>query len=130
MKRYVAHKLFLAILLATVLAVFGSMLIMQWSLKHGFLRFVHTIEKEGIPRLAAALEDEYRKTSSWDRLTDSPSRWFHLIATTLPGGNPSLREMPEVPPPGISPMSPPGLLPPHLTHQFDRRLFLQDADGS
>lgn len=119
MRLGITHKLFFVILLATALAVIASTLVMQWNINRGFLRFVNSIETDGIPRMAAALEEEYRQTMSWDGLKKTPMRWLHIIATTLPEGGtvtPDLDSLPD-------------LFPPHLTQQFDRRLFLQDSEG-
>ena len=56
----VTHKLFPVILMAAGLAVISSALIMQWSLGRGFLKFVNSMEKLGISRLAVRLEENYR----------------------------------------------------------------------
>ncbi len=130
MKIGVTHKLFLVILTAAILAVVSSALIMQWSLSRGFLAFVNSMEKKGISRLAAELEENYRTEQSWDFLRRDPARWRRLVVASLPDA---------VPPPPEDKISPdvsrkhfdtdkPRPLPPHLARQFDQRLFLLDAD--
>lgn len=122
MRLGITHKLFFAILLATTLAVIASTSVMQWSINRGFLHFINAIETEGIPRMALALEEEYEKTLSWDGLKNSPMRWLHIMATTLPH---QTELTPDLPPP-LSP----DLFPPPLTQQFDRRIFLLDENGA
>lgn len=118
MKIGVTHKLFLVILTAAGLAVISSALIMQLSLGRGFLRFVNTMDKTGISRLAAELEGSYRTEQSWEFLLRDPARWRQLVAASLP----------EAPPPEGFDGDKPRPLPPHLARHFGQRLFLLDAD--
>lgn len=139
MKIGVTHKLFLVILTAAGLAVICSSLIMQWRLNRGFLKYVNSIEKTGVSRLACKLEESYRRELSWDFLTRDPERWRQLVFTSLPMEERPPGEdaphppdgMPDREPPGQPyghrPPHPHGLLPPHLARQFDQRLFLLDA---
>src|SRR5512133_2177539 len=129
MKTGVTHKLFLAILMATGLAVISSVLIMHWSLGRGFLKYVNAMEKSGISRLAVRLEDTYSKDKNRLALRHDPERWRHLIAASLPEA--------DLPPREKSPTSPQAEqaevdsgkpLPPRLVRHFDQRLFLLDAD--
>jgi len=146
MKIGVTHKLFLSILMAAGLAVISSVLIMQWSLNRGFLKYVNAIEKSGISRLANRLESRYLTEGSWNFLRSNPEQWRQLVFAALPmeGRPPMENRVPEAgmpPPPGKMPLEAPpperpggdnphphGLLPRHLAHQFDERLFLLDAD--
>jgi two-component system, OmpR family, sensor histidine kinase BaeS len=140
MKIGVTHKLFLSILMAAGLAVISSVLIMQWSINRGFLRYVNTIEKSGISRLANRLENCYRTERSWDFLRRDPAQWRQLVFASLPMEEHPPRERMPPPPEAMPNEAPPerpkdnkpphhdGLLPPHLARQFDERLFLLDAD--
>lgn len=147
MKIGVTHKLFLSILMAAGLAVVCSVLIMQWSLNRGFLKYVNSIESSGVSRLASKLEERYRAEGNWSFLRRNPAQWRQLVAASLPlevmppgkdmpppGGMPPPREgnhpgAPPEPPPGEkSPHH--GMLPPHLARQFDERLYLLDGDRS
>jgi len=139
MKISVTHKLFLAILTAAGLAVISFALIMQWSLDRGFLKFINTVEKSGVSRLAAKLEEQYRIEHSWGNLQRNPDMWRQLIMSTMPeahhrpgermpGGPPPEEHMPNGSSPEQSGGDGPGPMPPQLVHNFDHRLFLLDAD--
>lgn len=129
MKTGVTHKLFLVILMATGLAVVSSALIMHWSLNRGFLKYVNSMEKTGISRLAAKLEENYRADRNWTLLQSDSARWRGLIAAALPetdlptGDKTETRLQPERA--GAGNDKP---LPPHLVRYFDQRLFLLDAN--
>lgn len=130
MKIGVTHKLFMIILTATGLAVASSVLIMQWSLGRGFLKFVNTMGKTGITRLAAELEGGYRTEQSWEFLRRDPARWRQLVAASLPDEPPPQPEekMPAGTPPERFDDGKQGPLPHYLARHFDQRLFLLDAD--
>lgn len=130
MKLNITGKLFFAIFLAASLAVVCSALIMQWNLNRGFLRLINDMEKSGVSRLATKLENEYRTESGWDSILRNPMKWRQMVDASFP-------ELKPPPPPtaGVRPpdrpehnaSQPPDILPPHLAHQFSRRLFLLDA---
>ena len=130
MKISVTHKLFMVILTAAGLAVISSVLIMQWSLGRGFLKFVNTMEKTGITRMAAELEGGYRTEQSWEFLRRDPARWGQLVAASLPDAPPPRpdEKMPAGTPPERFDGGKRGPLPQHLARHFDQRLFLLDAD--
>ena len=65
MKISITHRLFLAIILAAGMAVISMVLIMQWSMRQGFLRYLNTMEKTGVSRLARSLEEGYAHESGW-----------------------------------------------------------------
>ncbi len=129
MKLNITGKLFLAIFLAASLAVVSSALIMQWNLNRGFLRLINDMEKSGISRLAARLEKEYQPEAGWDSILRDPMTWRQIVDASFP-------EIKPPPPDGMHPPDrpennaslPPDVLPPHLAHQFGRRLFLLDAN--
>jgi len=131
MKISITHRLFLAILTAAGLAVISLVLIMQWNLSRGFLRFVNATEKAGVARLAARLERKYDAVLNWDFLILEPDAWRQLVVSSLPDAAPPAQGPPPGPPPehfgpGNAPQRPG--LPPHLARDFDQRLFLLDAD--
>ena len=129
MKLNITGKLFLAIFLAASLAVVSSALIMQWNLNRGFLRLINDMEKSGISRLAARLEKEYQPEAGWDSILRDPMTWRQMVDASFP-------EIKPPPPDGMHPPDrpennaspPPDVLPPHLAHQFSRRLYLLDAN--
>jgi two-component system sensor histidine kinase BaeS len=128
MKIGVTYKLFLVILMAAGLAVVSSALIMQWSLDRGFLKFVNAMEKAGISRLAAKLEESYRSEQNWESLRHDPAQWQRLVVAALPDeGPPPGERMPHGPPPEHLVGDRVKPLPPHMRH-FHQRLFLLDAE--
>jgi len=139
MKIGVAHKLFLVILTAAALSVFSAVLIMQWSLSRGFLKFINSVEQSGVSRLAGKLEEFYRSEQNWELLKRDPVRWNHLVSTSLPEAGPPQREhrpgetLPEVrrpdgPPPDHIPGDNHGPTPPHISRHFGQRLYLLDSN--
>ena len=123
MQLSITKKLFLAILAAASLAVISMVLIMQWSLDRGFLRFVNTTEKTSVSLLSQRLEENYSHEHNWDFVRNDPLRWRQLVIAALPEEGP--------PPPdclknGMAP--PPRSLPPPIVRHFTHRLFLLDAD--
>ncbi|MDG4475192.1 ATP-binding protein [Thiovibrio frasassiensis] len=140
MRISITHKLFLAISLAAAVAVISLVLAMQWSMKQGFLRYLNTIEKTGVSRLAASLEEGYRRESGWGFVLHHPAMWQRLIMTSIPEGGmppppgppPELLAGPaaNLPPPlGMDEKAPHRPLPPRLLHHFEQRFFLLDAGG-
>lgn len=132
MKTGITYRLFLAILLAASLAVVSMVLIMQWSLSRGFLRYVNTVEKNSASRLAAKLEEGYGRDLSWDFVSREPARWREVVIASLPEeGHLPPEDAPQASPP-LPPAGdgnpPPRPLPPHLAHNFTQRLFLLDAN--
>lgn len=131
MKTGITYRLFLAILLAAGLAVVSMVLIMQWSLSRGFLRYINTVEKSSVSLLAAKLEEGYGRELSWDFVRRDPARWRQVVIASLPEEAPPPPEdashtSPPLPPAGEG-GPPPRPLPPHLAHNFAQRLFLLDA---
>lgn len=84
MKIMIKYRLFFAMLAATGAAVLSMFLIMQWSIGHGFLTYVNTMEKERLDRLSEVLEQRYAENGNWEFLKKSPQTWFLLIARTQP----------------------------------------------
>lgn len=146
MKIGITHKLFLAILTASILAVASMVIIMQWKLDRGFLNYINTTEQAGLSRLADKLERGYASAGSWDFLRLDQHYWRRAIneSMNIPPFDvtpPGQRDkMPQGPPPEPllhpprpnqfpGPDGPPrALLPPHLARDIDQRLFLLDAD--
>ena len=138
MKVGVAHKLFLVILTAAALSVLSAVLIMQWSLSRGFLKFINTTEQAGVSRMAGKLEEIYRSEQNWEFLKRDPARWNNLVTASMPEvGPPPGDRRHEGPPPDPqgSDYVPPdhrpgdnhGPVPPHIARYFDQRLSLLDS---
>jgi two-component system sensor histidine kinase BaeS len=129
MKLGVTHKLFLVILTAAGLAVFSSALIMQWSLGRGFLKYVNSVEKTGISRLANLLEERYHNEQNWDSLQQHPGQWRRLISDALPESDPHREEQGTDEPTHQQPEGDRAKpLPPRMVRHFNQRLFLLDAN--
>ena len=126
----VTHKLFLAILMAAGLAVISSALIMQWSLDRGFLKFVNSMEKSGISRLAAqtrsTVPDRTELGFSPARNRPSGGDWLPNPCPRNDGHRENM--LPMGPPPEHDGAHQPKPLSPHMIRHFDQRLFLLDAD--
>lgn len=132
MKIGITHKLFVAILAAAGLAVVSSVLIMQWSLSRGFLKYINSVEKTGLSHLAGKLEENFRSEQSWESLRLDPQRWRQFVMASLPVEGPPPDSEPYAPPPepdGGEKDRPHGMPSSHLARHFDQRLFLLDKDG-
>ncbi len=116
----ITHKLFFAILTAAGLAVVSLVLIMQWNLSCGFLRYVNTMETASVSRLASTLEQSYSNELNWEFVLRDRAQWRELVKAALPDGGP--------PPPGQ--FRDDGERPhrprPAIRH-FTQRLFLLDG---
>ena len=123
MKLNITRKLFLAIFLATSLAVFSSTLIMQWNLNRGFHKLINEMEKSGISRLVSMLEEECHAGSGWDALRRDPMKWQQMVDASFPELRPPPRDRVD-----NHGSPPPDTLPPHLAHQFSQSLILLDAN--
>ncbi|KAA0889003.1 ATP-binding protein [Oryzomonas rubra] len=88
MKIRITYRLFLVILAAAILTVLSTFFIMQWSVEHGFRRYLHNVEQTQFARLAVRLEAGYAAQGGWDYLKNEPEQWFRLIAETFPQGHP------------------------------------------
>ncbi|MEA5112489.1 MAG: ATP-binding protein [Geobacteraceae bacterium] len=123
------HKLFLAILIAAGLAVISAVLIMQWSVHRGFLRYVDSLEKTAVSRLAAKLEQKYSEDPGWHAVRRDPALLTRLAATSMPEHGPHPGEPhPGHPGEGTPPVPKP--LPPPGRHRLEERVFLMDAHRS
>lgn len=141
MKIGITHRLFLAMLMAAGLAVVSMVLIMQWNVSRGFLRYVNSVEKSWVTRLAAKLEQGYGEGRSWNFVVADQERWRTFVMSALPDEGPHRDDQPpgdqpergqrderaapdDAGHPGAPPIKP---LPPHVAGQFIHRLFLLDA---
>jgi two-component system, OmpR family, sensor histidine kinase BaeS len=130
MKIMIKYKLFLAMLAATGAVVICMFLIMQWSIGHGFLAYINTIEKERFARVAETLEQSYKARGSWQFLQEDRSSWLKLLASTQlrEVGDQERQERMERrfsrPPVDFANLSTQRMPPPH---RFDARVFLLDA---
>jgi two-component system sensor histidine kinase BaeS len=132
MKIGITYRLFLAILAAAGLAVASMLLIMQWSIDRGFLRYVNSMEQTRLSRLAEALEKSYAGAGNWDFLKNDPEQWQIILAASIPEGE---QGPPELGLHGPRPGPPPnrdkgrdaGPFSPPFPRGFDMRFFLLNA---
>jgi len=133
MKVRIKYRLFFAMLAATGAVVICMFLIMQWSIGRGFLSYVNTIDRDRLDKLAQVLEDSYQSSGSWQFLRRDSSTWFRLVAATMPReeGDQERMERREKRlarrPPQFTSMSS-HRLPPRVTHRFEARVLLLDAN--
>ena len=126
----ITYRLFLAILAAAVLAVVSMLLIMQWSIDRGFLRYVNTMEQARLTRLAGRLEESYAGRNSWDSLKVDPRSWRRFVAESFSdeAAGPAERGPDKEPPPPAGEIGPPpDRPPPGEVRSFVMRAFLLDA---
>ena len=76
MKINITHKLFLAILAATALALLSMFIIMQWSINQGFLQYLTSLEQDRLEQLAEKMQQVYAEHGSWAFLRENPRRWM------------------------------------------------------
>jgi len=133
MKMMIKYRLFLAMLAATGAVVICMFLIMQWSVGHGFLSYVNTMERDRFGKLATVLEQSYAARGGWGFLRDDPSSWFKLLVETMPREGADQERFErlekrfarrEVDFSNLSSQA----LPPWFAHRFETRVFLLDAE--
>lgn len=124
----IKYRLFLAMLLAASIAVVSLVVMTQWNLDRGFLRFIKETERVSTLNLAEALEGFYAAQGSWLPLQQHPERWKELVARSLlpaaPRRHPGM--LAQSPPAEDDPV--PKQLPPHMIDDFTQRFFLLDAE--
>ncbi len=84
MKSSITYRLFWAILLGAGLAVVSMVLIAQWNLNRGFLKFVRDTEEIGVASLSSTLTAYYAEQQSWHHLQHDEHLWRDLIRESLP----------------------------------------------
>ncbi|UOG92369.1 MAG: ATP-binding protein [Candidatus Thiothrix sulfatifontis] len=121
MRLNIFSKLFLAMLLATIVVVLVMVVFMNWSFRNGFANYHNAEELNKVQELAGKLSQEFAAHRNWDFIRDTPQQWGQLLA--------SIGEFPPPPPPSseFTRMKPPerGKPPPR---PLSVRLNLLDAD--
>ncbi|PLX80817.1 MAG: two-component sensor histidine kinase [Desulfuromonas sp.] len=84
MRFSISHKLLLLILAAIGLVIVAILLLGQWSIHRGFVRFVNNIEQARLEQLGDDLVTAYGDAGNWDFLRDQPRHWRSLLRGTLP----------------------------------------------
>ena len=135
-------RLFLTLLLASLLAVAGTSAFFRWSFERGLSELVNARESERITEIADRLEAFYAQEGSWARLRQDKRLWVALL---MGRGERMLRDRGlhrrEHRPPWLPPdLTEPGAWPPNhaLEHLDDAegpvplelRLMLLDGSGA
>lgn len=98
MKSSITRRIFLALIIATGIVVISMVLILQWSVDRGFLRYVNRLEQTRLERLAGNLERSYARQNSWDFLKKNPESISRLITTSLSDVTPTAANQRLTPP--------------------------------
>ncbi|MGJ0485359.1 MAG: ATP-binding protein [Methylomicrobium sp.] len=80
MPNSIRFKLFLTLLLTTLLVVAGMYVFMRWSLDRGFAEFVEKRQREHVATLLENLGDYYATDPDWKHLTGNKRKWLELLA--------------------------------------------------
>jgi two-component system sensor histidine kinase BaeS len=81
MRLLISHKLFLALLSATIIVVIVALVLTRLSFNRGFLDYVNAVEDERIAAVAETLTGIYAETDSWSTLLRDPRRWKDVMAS-------------------------------------------------
>ncbi len=76
-------KLFAVLLGVACTIILGMFLLMQWSFDRGFLRYVHTVEKQRLAALAQVLEQRWGEWGDWEVLRGNRMLWRQLLRDSL-----------------------------------------------
>lgn len=83
MKINITTKLFLVILVATILSVVSFVLLVRWNMDRTFLRHLNTLVQATVLTLQDDAEAYYQRKGSWDQLRDKPERWGQLLQRSV-----------------------------------------------
>lgn len=122
MRLNITHRVFLAILAANAIIVLSMLLIMQWSMDRGFLRYVNQLEQNRMERLATKLGKVYGASRGWGFIQKSPDTISRLIGETIAESSPP-------PPPPFANKQPSQPEPPPigLSYRFEKRIIVLDT---
>ncbi|MBO0612612.1 ATP-binding protein [Thiothrix fructosivorans] len=81
MRMNIFSKLFLAMLLATIMVVLVMVVFMNWSFRSGFADYHRAGELDKVQELANKLSEEFAAHSNWDFIRDTPQQWGRLLAS-------------------------------------------------
>lgn len=84
MKFSIKHRLFIALLAAALLSVVSMLLIIQWNLDRGFLRYINNTDQTRIEKLATAMTTYYSNTGNWDCIRKDQTEMLKIMQSTMP----------------------------------------------
>lgn len=79
MKIKITTRLFLMILLATVLAVASFVLLLRWDLDRTFIRHLNVVAQATVTTLQEEVESYYGRKGTWRELEEKPEIWAKLL---------------------------------------------------
>ena len=135
-------RLFLTLLLASLLAVIGTTVFVRWSFERGLMELVNARESERIAEIADRLVALHAQDGSWQRLRQDKRLWVALLMgrgerMLRERGRPRRDHLPPWMPPNLGE---PGVWPPdHAMQHLDKgegpvplelRLMLLDESGA
>ncbi len=80
MHKSIRFKLFLTLLLTTIVVVTSMHAFMRWSLNRGFSEFVERRQSEHIEMLVEGLSQYYSGDPDWQRLAGDKRKWMELLS--------------------------------------------------
>ncbi|MGZ8189391.1 MAG: ATP-binding protein [Methylosarcina sp.] len=110
MLKSIRFKLFLTLLLTTMIVVTGMYFFMRWSLDRGFAEFVEKRRKEHIATLIENLSEYSASDPDWRKLAGDKRKWMELLGQSTehrhfrlaPWFHQALQEPSDVWPPAFS----------------------------
>jgi two-component system sensor histidine kinase BaeS len=126
------HKVFLTLLLNSLVIVISMRLIAGYVASRHFEDYINKVETARLDELVKVLSQEYQKNRSWAPVLDDLDHWLQLMGRGpghppgALGPGPPPFDKPPGPPPGLHPGPPPGPPPDH--HAKPPRIFLFDAE--
>jgi two-component system, OmpR family, sensor histidine kinase BaeS len=84
MRFTIKYKLFLSLLLTTVVVVASMVFLVKWSFERGFLEYVNRVEREMHNNLVGNLADAYKGNGNWDFLKEDPRQWKEIHRSSIP----------------------------------------------
>jgi len=74
----IRHKLFLTLLVSSLIVAIGLFLFLQWNFDRGFLKYVNQQEKEQLDMLASRLAQQYKQYGDWAFMVENHGLWQQL----------------------------------------------------
>lgn len=125
MKLRITHKLFFALIVTIVMVVVAMVLLMQWSLDRGFLKYVNQMEVRQLEKLAVRLTNYYSGYGNWRFLRNDDRTWKQITSGRPKRGRRPLGDQLVEFDPLLDRHRPP---PPQRPFDIGPRLGLLDAD--
>lgn len=83
MKLSIFAKLFITLLLSTVLIIVAMIATAHWQFRQGFTKYLQQVEAKRLDVLAENLENAYQNEGSWDFLQNNTRQWRAFLIEPL-----------------------------------------------